>query len=336
MFVIDPGHGGHAAIGASTPTGARSTTGILEKDVTWSLARRMADALPGASLTRQGDHNVGLERRVAASAGAQAFLSVHANAGEPHEQGAEVWVHSDADPASQALGRALVDSLLANGLPLRGLFAGKLAVLDPTRQQAPAALVEADFLTHPEGARRLGDPAYLDRMARSLGHALRTFGYPGGADPRSWSMAQGSDPYDRFLPIAVRVTRAGAALANRVIEVKGLQGSVSNIGYAPLRNAARTGSDGHALLAIRVSQANVGDLLAGASVRIGISGETQDRWVPVRHRVSGLGWANALGIPTDKWAAAVVSLNALIGRNISAPILTTQFVDFYAHQALAL
>ncbi len=80
IVIIDPGHGG------SQP-GACSRTGIKEKDVVLRISRLLADRIdsrPGfkAVMTRKGDYDVGLGRRIkiARSHGGECFVSVHLNA----------------------------------------------------------------------------------------------------------------------------------------------------------------------------------------------------------------------------------------------------------------
>ncbi|MEM8625032.1 MAG: N-acetylmuramoyl-L-alanine amidase [Pseudomonadota bacterium] len=76
--VIDPGHGGH-------DPGA-TVEGVVEKRLTLVMARRLAlriDSVPGmrAVLTREGDRflTLGARLRRAVAAGADAFLSLHAD-----------------------------------------------------------------------------------------------------------------------------------------------------------------------------------------------------------------------------------------------------------------
>jgi len=77
--VIDPGHGGEE-------DGARGPSGLLEKDVTLDVARRLRARLLGDAgtevvLTRDDDRTVGLDERTAIANHAQAdlFVSIHAN-----------------------------------------------------------------------------------------------------------------------------------------------------------------------------------------------------------------------------------------------------------------
>jgi N-acetylmuramoyl-L-alanine amidase len=91
--VLDPGHGG-------TNTGARGAVeGVVEKRVTLAIAQRLAEELRAAglevSLTRQIDRTLTLRQRseLANRAGADLFVSVHANASPSRSQrGFETYV----------------------------------------------------------------------------------------------------------------------------------------------------------------------------------------------------------------------------------------------------
>ena len=61
LIVIDPGHGGTAALGGSSPLGVRGRRGTLEKEVTFQVAKRLARRLgERAVLTRRADVNLSL------------------------------------------------------------------------------------------------------------------------------------------------------------------------------------------------------------------------------------------------------------------------------------
>jgi N-acetylmuramoyl-L-alanine amidase len=79
VIVIDPGHGG-------TETGAKGSSGTLEKDVTMSIARKLKSMIEStgmrAILTRDGDQVVSLDDRTSKANNNKAdlFISIHANA----------------------------------------------------------------------------------------------------------------------------------------------------------------------------------------------------------------------------------------------------------------
>lgn len=102
VVAIDAGHGGK-------DTGAIGAGGVLEKDVVFSIARRLQNLLnaqPGmrAVMIRDGDYFVGLKERVrlAESAHADLFVSIHADAFiDPNAHGASVYTLATHGASSQ-------------------------------------------------------------------------------------------------------------------------------------------------------------------------------------------------------------------------------------------
>lgn len=103
VIAIDAGHGGKDP-GAIGPRGTR------EKDVTLAIARKLArlvDKEPGMRpfLTRDGDHYVGLRRRIlrARQHKADLFISIHADAfRRPDAHGSSVYTLSRGGASSEA------------------------------------------------------------------------------------------------------------------------------------------------------------------------------------------------------------------------------------------
>ncbi|WP_334109997.1 N-acetylmuramoyl-L-alanine amidase [Thermodesulfitimonas autotrophica] len=158
VIVLDPGHGG------SDP-GAIGPTGLQEKDFNLAVARLAAAELSrrGARvyLTRTDDVYVDLYSRAALAndLGADAFVSVHANAwGNPNEvdrmAGTSTWYAPVTDPASRKAGSECLAMCLQKSLVEKagrkdlGLFTANFAVLRNTTM--PAALVEVAFISNRE------------------------------------------------------------------------------------------------------------------------------------------------------------------------------------------
>ncbi len=117
-IVIDPGHGGDE-------TGAKGSQGIVEKNITLAVARRLKAALETrlgvrVLLTREGDQTVPLDQRAALANNNKAdlFLSLHANASlRPSVSGAEVFFLSLAEYGDEAMEAARAQ---AETLPVLG------------------------------------------------------------------------------------------------------------------------------------------------------------------------------------------------------------------------
>jgi N-acetylmuramoyl-L-alanine amidase len=190
-IVIDAGHGGK-------DSGARNDAyGLLEKDLTLDVARRLKLLLEGAGLevlmTRDSDVYVPLDQRpeVANRAKADLFISLHFNAAAsaaasgfesfaltPQYQASSKYPQStsqdairfpgnDQDPWNTLLAyhleRALVRGL---GGPDRGMKRARFAVLKYL--DCPGVLTELGFVSHAETAKKLRSPAFRQTIAQSL------------------------------------------------------------------------------------------------------------------------------------------------------------------------
>src|SRR5262245_24482221 len=181
VIVIDPGHGGSEKIGGSSPNNAAGANGLLEKNLTLDIARRMASVLKDSArvlLTRNDDVNLSLTERanLARRNDAAIFLSLHFNGFKDRNvDGAEVFVASRAGASSESLARRVLDHLVnvTRGVD-RGVKRADLGVLLPDRHlpQTAACLAEIAFLTNPAQAKRLEDAAYRQQIAAALGDAI--------------------------------------------------------------------------------------------------------------------------------------------------------------------
>ncbi|MCX8092269.1 MAG: N-acetylmuramoyl-L-alanine amidase [Verrucomicrobiae bacterium] len=198
LIVLDPGHGGRN-------TGTRSVAdGRWEKEFTLDWAQRLAPLLAARGwrvlLTRTNDADLSLAERVAFAQRHRAdlFVSLHFNAagkGRSDEAGLETYCLTPTGMPSN-LTRGFADELVAvfpnnawdesnlrwavrlhralltvNGGRDRGVrrarFPGVLR-----GQHCPAVLLEGGYLSNPEEAQKIGDPAYRQQLAEALARAL--------------------------------------------------------------------------------------------------------------------------------------------------------------------
>jgi N-acetylmuramoyl-L-alanine amidase len=197
VIVIDPGHGGENS-------GTRSVLGNrYEKEFTLDWALRLQSLLEANNcrtfLTRSNDTDLALSNRVAFAAQHRAdlFLSLHFNSAAPNETeaGLETYcltpvgmpsnlTRGFADEMHQSFPNNAFDTqnlflalrvhralLQVNGHRDRGIrrarFPGVLR-----GQQQPAVLVEGGYLSNPQEARLIEDPAYRQKLAEALVKAL--------------------------------------------------------------------------------------------------------------------------------------------------------------------
>ncbi|HBT46711.1 MAG TPA: cell wall hydrolase [Peptococcaceae bacterium] len=171
VVVVDPGHGG-------IDVGARGPGGTKESEIVLAISRHLAEFLQqgGARvfLTRQDDNvSVGesgddlVERvRLAQRVKADLFISVHANAFDDREYGAQVFY----DPASQE-GRKLAEAVQAEIRRLLKNTEREALGLDAfvlRTQEIPAVIVEVGFLSNPREEKLLADPSYQREMAFAI------------------------------------------------------------------------------------------------------------------------------------------------------------------------
>jgi N-acetylmuramoyl-L-alanine amidase len=208
VLALDAGHGG-------SNLGAVGVGGTMEKRITLDLARRVRDRLhdtPGLEvvLCRDTDVLVPIRARArcAADAGAQLFVSLHANAAPPgvapgSRRGFELYVLPPEDieedavlaglaapsPAEgawaghrvRAAGMRAVQAASVIDAHLRRALGERLArgvrqggaALDVLRgMSASAVLVEVGFLDHVEEGELLASPAGQERIAGAIADAV--------------------------------------------------------------------------------------------------------------------------------------------------------------------
>jgi len=167
--IVDPGHGGQDA-------GRVATAGLAEKDFALTLGLRLGELLRAEGcrvrLTRERDEAVPLYARaaVANDAGADFFVSLHANANEaPVAHGAACYYFQRSHYYSEhgcLLAEYMGARLERAGAARLGSFGRNYGVLRETR--AVAVQVEPLFLTNPEEERLASRPDHIETLARAL------------------------------------------------------------------------------------------------------------------------------------------------------------------------
>lgn len=162
-IAIDPGHGGSAA--------GASYQGVAEKEINLAVALLLRDRLSELGyqvvMTRQDDRDVGLYKRcaIANAAGADIFISIHANAAVNNSafQGLYTY-HYPTSVRGSELARTIQGPACAlTGAIDRGIASDNFVVVRETAM--PAVLVETGFMSSPQELSRLTDPAYQNCLA---------------------------------------------------------------------------------------------------------------------------------------------------------------------------
>lgn len=179
VIVLDPGHGGY-------DPGAVGPTGIKEKDVTLTVASKLAEKLRQSGfevhLTRNSDQTLwdndnDLQMRcdIANRRRATLFISIHCNSADNHAAcGFEVYT-TPGQGASDPLAEAIVQAW-AKAFP-QMVIRKDLADGDSDKEanfyvlrktDMPAILIELAFISNPDEEKLLADPGFQDRCAQAI------------------------------------------------------------------------------------------------------------------------------------------------------------------------
>jgi len=189
-IVIDPGHGGDD-LGVVAGS-------LREADIAWDLARRLEGRMKAtgmeALISRGPNHSpTELERaKFANDAGADLFLSLHSDRNpSPRAQGVASFHFGTGNGTTSTVGELLAGFIQRE-------VAARTGMLDCrthyktweifTRTRCPAVRVEIGYLTNPDDARKLGDPAFRDIVAEGILIAVK----------RLYLLGEGDQPTGTF------------------------------------------------------------------------------------------------------------------------------------------
>ncbi len=185
LIVIDPGHGGNARTGGSSPNNATGPNGLLEKNLTLDMAQRVRNKLQGDNIeilmTRDEDVNLGLTARaqIARDNQADMFMSIHFNGwDDPQVDGTVTFTGREANAASQQFAQRLQSAVVAvTGVSDRGVRARNFSVIIANRHHpnTAAVLLEVAFLTNPDQAQRLTHENYKEQIANAIANSIRSY-----------------------------------------------------------------------------------------------------------------------------------------------------------------
>ena len=170
--VIDPGHGG-------PDPGAVGIRGIRESEIVLDISLQVARLLEAkgvqVTMTRTAEVDVDLPPRVSIAnrVGANAFVSIHANAismARPDVNGIETFYYSDRRSARLAAHLQQQMLNVSPGSPNRGVKRGRFFVI--RRTTMPAALVEMGFVTGNIDSPRLATSAHRQRLALAIANGI--------------------------------------------------------------------------------------------------------------------------------------------------------------------
>jgi N-acetylmuramoyl-L-alanine amidase len=165
-IILDPGHGGN-------DPGCISYSGLYEKDLTISVAKRLAPKLEGSAaqviMTRSGDDTIDVYKRTALAnyAGGDIFVSLHMNSFRTSQKsGVEVYYYSNAAQAKRLATAVHARLLEKTGFSDSGVRIAQFVVLRGTSM--PAVLCEMGYLSNPDNERFLINEGFHEILAEAL------------------------------------------------------------------------------------------------------------------------------------------------------------------------
>lgn len=185
VIVIDPGHGG------TEPGAINNNLGLKEKDINLSVGLLLRDNLltfgADVKMTRSTDVNVTIaaRRNFSNSQNAHRFVSLHVNAaGNTSAKGIETWVDTDAGKIWKDYAQTLHNNIVRKArsydssiLDRKLKYSGstppwsdgrKIGVLRYDLINAPAALIEMNFISNDVEANRLSRTEYQKTLADGI------------------------------------------------------------------------------------------------------------------------------------------------------------------------
>lgn len=179
--IIDPGHGGH-------DTGSRGAQGLLEKDVTLDIAKRLQQEIEGrlsdvvVFLSRDGDYFIPIDERVgfANHKKGDLFIGIHTNASSSQDAtGFEVY-HFSSNLGS------IQQEFIDEGIKLAGLIQKKVTDRLKTHNRGirgapfrileylmmPGIVIETAFITNPSGENNLKSERFKTNLVSAICDAI--------------------------------------------------------------------------------------------------------------------------------------------------------------------
>lgn len=173
--VIDAGHGGD-------DNGARSSNGLQEKDITLSIAKKIAQLNSNSDinilLSRTDDQTISGKERVvfAKRRGADFFISLHVNSSTDKQlNGFSVLIDKNKNEQNLLLGSAIIDRLKESYKTEGKIETRSNSVLVLDNNVCPAALIECGYLSNPEDAAFISNTANQEKIAKDILGAINAY-----------------------------------------------------------------------------------------------------------------------------------------------------------------
>jgi N-acetylmuramoyl-L-alanine amidase len=173
--VIDAGHGG-------SDNGAHSANGLKEKDITLSIAKKIASLNSNDHvqilLSRDNDQSISVKDRVhfAKDHDADLFVSIHLNAAADEQlNGFSVLIDRNNTEKNQLLASALINELKETYKTNNEIEVGNRGLFVVDSNSCPAALIECGYLTNSNDLAFISNNANQEKVAKDVLAAINNY-----------------------------------------------------------------------------------------------------------------------------------------------------------------
>jgi len=174
-IVIDAGHGGD-------DNGAHSESGLKEKDITLSIAKKIvalnSNGHINILLSRDNDQSIPVRDRVhfAKDHNADLFISIHVN-GAVNEQlsGFSVVVRRNTLEKNQLLASALINELKTSYKTEDEITIRDKGLVVVDSNSCPAAVIECGYMTNPDDVAFVSKDANQEKIAKDILKAINNY-----------------------------------------------------------------------------------------------------------------------------------------------------------------
>lgn len=181
-IVVDAGHG-------EPDGGAVGVSGVIEKDVNFAIAKKLAEVLEGRGaaviMTREGDNGIYDEsastiremkvsdmkkrRKIVKKSGADLFVSIHMNSfSDKSINGLHIFYDRE-HPEIEELAKKVQDGIeRVTGAKAHTVKTADERLFLMKNPPVPSLLVECGFLSNPDEEKKLADEEYQSKIAWAI------------------------------------------------------------------------------------------------------------------------------------------------------------------------
>lgn len=235
-LVVDAGHGG-------TDFGAAGIGGLLEKELTLSIAKKIKDLSSeygiNVILTRDADIFMNPEEKATFSnkQKADAFISIHTNAATEKDQddagGFEIFIANNNDngllPKSKMLASGISQTLSTSFKLTPFILQRSAGIWVLQANTAPSVLIECGFITNAADVKMLKEESGMEMIARKILEGAVLYANNKASAPENLNWQKDTSGYDINMFEGKPIIKTNIDLAKEAVTISFKDGTVKTI-----------------------------------------------------------------------------------------------------------